>query len=446
MTLQRQNNDELGHNCGMTSAPMPMLPALAWPGPPPTPNVLTEELLSAIANRVGDRGATSKAELVRLTLLPRSTVSGHVDWLLNRGLLSRADDRGPLRRGRPADNVELNGRAGSILAVDMGVVTTTAAIVDLRGRILARRRFSLSTEDGPGDTLQILAGKLEDLVLEAEESGTRVAPRGNRVASVAFPARIDFGSRSPLRPTVMPSWDGFPVGQTLEDLLGCPVVLENDCAVRAVGEAGHLGPESLPLVTIQLGTGIGAGIVDGSGEIYRGANGSAGDVGHIPCSAGGDILCNCGARGCVEAVAAVPAILQRLEAMGLVDHSVDLRGSELLAHLLKQRDPQIAQVVRESAEILGEVVATLCNVLNPRRVVVTSALAAVSHDVLAGVRSVVYARARALATKDLVIDYSTLGDNVGIAGAYLIGRRHLLTSTNIKRIRIAPGAGHTGVS
>lgn len=153
-----------------------------------------------------------------------------------------------------------------------------------------------------------------------------------------------------------------------------------------------------------------------------------------------DVLCNCGARGCVEAAAAVPAMLKRLEAAGLADHDTDLRGSDLLAHLLRGRDPHVTQVVREGAEKLGEVVATLCNVLNPRRVVITSALASVSHDVLAGVRSVVYQRARALATKDLVIDYSTLGDDVGIAGAYLIGRRYLLAATNIKQLRVAPAA------
>lgn len=408
------------------------LPPLTWPGPAPTALLLTGDVLSAIANRVGGAGSTSKAELVRLTRLPRSTVSGYVDWLLNRGILVRADDQGPLQRGRPPKTVKLNGRAGCILAVEMGVVNTTAAVVDLRGRILARRRGPLPTENGPHEALRELATILQDLVAEA---GTGVAPQSNWVASIAFPARIDSRSRTPLRPTVVPAWDGCPVGEALEQLLGCPVLLENDCAVRALGEAGHLGAEALPLVSVQLGTGIGAGIIDSAGEIYRGANGSAGDIGHIPCSAGGDALCRCGSRGCIEAVAAVPAMLQRLRDEGLVADGTQLQGSDLLAHLLKQRDPYVIQVVRESAEMIGEVVATLCNVLNPRRVVVTSALAAVSHDVLAGIRSVVYTRARALATKDLVIDHSSLGENLAIAGAYLIGRRHLLAADSIKQLR-----------
>lgn len=412
------------------------LPTLVWPGPEPTAQVLTEDVLSALARRIADNGSTSKAELVRLTRLPRSTVTTHVDWLLNRGVIVRAADKGPLRRGRPADQVELNGEIAAVIAIEMGVVNTTVALVDLRGRILARRRVELATEQGPDAALRSLADTVDAVFTEAQEEGHVTPPRSRCVTSIAVPARVDSRTRSPMRPTVIPSWDGFPMGQVLETLLGCPALLEDDCSVRAVGEAGYLGPESLPLIAIQLGTGIGAGIVDGNGDIFRGANGSAGDVGHIPCTGAEDVLCNCGARGCVEAAAAVPAMLKRLEAAGLADHNTDLRGSDLLAHLLRGRDPHVTQVVREGAEKLGEVVATLCNVLNPRRVVITSALASVSHDVLAGVRSVVYQRARALATKDLVIDYSTLGDDVGIAGAYLIGRRYLLSATNIKDLRV----------
>jgi glucokinase len=399
---------------------------------------MTEDVMSGIANIVGGCASTSKAELVRATRLPRSTVSTQVDWLLNRGVLARVEELGPLRRGRPADSVALNGRAGRILAVEMGVARTTAAVVDLAGRILARRRVELLVSEGPSASLEQLAHLLEELAVEATDRGETQPPRSNWVASIAFPARIDVQSRTPLRPTVMPaSWDRFQVGETLEASLGCPVILENDCAVRALGEAGHLGRGALPLISVQIGTGIGAGLIDESGQIYHGANGSAGDVGHIPSSGGEGIECACGARGCVEAVAAVPAMLRRLQQSGVVPKTSDSSGSDVLAQLLSDRNPEAIHVVRESAELVGEVVATLCNILNPRRVVITSALSSVSHELLAAVRSVVYTRARPLATKDLVIDYSSLGDAVGIAGAYLIGRQHLLSPRIIQTLRTA---------
>lgn len=411
------------------------LPALAWPGGEQKVSVLMEDRLSALANRVGDVGLTSKAELVRVTNLPRSTVGGHVDWLLQRGVLTRITERGPLRRGRPGEYFSLNGKAGAVLAVEMGVRTTSVGVIDLKGTILAKRRVRLATDGEPAGALAELTALIQELITEASILDRDAVSLSNLVAVIAFPARVESRTRTPLRPTVVPTWDGFDVASTLEDSLGCPVIVENDCNVRAIGEAGHLGPESLPLIALQIGTGLGAGIIDGNGDIFLGANGSAGDVGHVPASNGSRELCSCGTRGCVETVAAVPAMLNQIREAGLLGAPSDMDGSELLAELLRQRDPIVTGVVREGAEAIGEIVATLCNVLNPRRVVITSALAAVSHDLLAGVRSVVYTRARALATKDLVIDYSNLGENLGLAGAYLLGRRHLLAPERIKRLR-----------
>lgn len=411
-----------------------MLPILAWPTLP-TDGVAAERTASSIATRVGHLGSTSKAELVRESGLPRSSVSAHVDWLLHHGVLLRSHQQARSGRGRPAEMVELDGSAAHVLAVEMGAQATSAAIVDLRGRILARRRMYLPTSGPPADALERLAILLHELSDEAGVASDRARPP-QRVAVVAFPARIDTRTQAPLRPTVLPSWDGHDVVGVLEQLLDCPVILENDCAVRAIAEAGLLGADALPLLSVQVGTGIGAGIVDGAGEIYRGANGSAGDVGHIPCAAGGDTLCACGSRGCVESVAAVPAMLARLRAMGVSDDDTGLEGSDLLAHLVRRQDPRVTQVVRESAEMLGEVVSALCNALNPRRVVITSGLSSVTHDLLAGVRSVVYSRARALATKDLVVDYSSMAADLGIAGSYLLGRRHLLEPERLKRFRL----------
>ena len=418
------------------------LPRLVAPGAPTRIAVLTEDVLSAISQAVADLGAASKADLVRHTGLPRSTVSAHVDWLLNRNVLVHVEGEKRIARGRPAEAVALNGAAGWVLAVEMGALKTTAAVVDLAGVVLSRRQVELPVAQDPDTYLGALADLLHELTEEAAVTAGHAVPPANWVAAIALPARIDTETRTPLRPTIMPTWDGYPVGAAVEARLGCPALLENDCSVRALGEAGFLGPEYLPLISVQIGTGVGAGIVDSSGHIIRGANGAAGDVGHIPYSRGGDALCSCGSRGCVEAVASVPAMLAKIEAAGVTCSDPTLRGSDLLLRLLLEGDPSVTRAVDESAEAIGEVVASLCNVINPRRVVITSALANVGHELLAGVRSAVYSRARPLATKDLVIDYSRLGADVGIAGGYLMGREHLLQPSSIKALRVAdPVAG-----
>lgn len=437
MTFNDALTTRSGINQSEGTATPRQLPRMSAPGPGPQVTVLAEDVLSAMAEAVGGRGTSSKADLVRLMELPRTTVTAHVDWLLNRRLLTRVAGAGQIARGRPAESVALNGRAGWIIAVEMGSLKTTVAVVDLAGAILARQRVELPVAQAPDAYLAALADLLRELTAEAERTCGFSVPRSNWVAAIALPARIDTETRTPLRPTIMPTWDGYPVGAAIEESLGCPAILENDCSVRALGEAGFLGPSSLPLISIQVGTGVGAGIIDSSGHIIRGANGAAGDVGHIPYSEGGDALCSCGSRGCVEAVASVPAMLGRLEAAGVVSDDASLGGSDLLLHLFRQGDPEVTRVVEESAAAIGEVVASLCNVINPRRVVITSALASVSHELLAGVRSAVYTRARPLATKDLVIDYSRLGEDVGVAGAYLMGRRHLLSAGRIKGLRVA---------
>lgn len=172
LSLQRQIKVVFRHNWDMSVTEPQPLPPLAWPGRARRIGVQTEDILSALANRVGDLGVTSKAELVRLTQLPRSTVGGHIDWLLQRGVLSRSPSRGALRRGRPAELVSLNPRAGTVFAVEMGVRHTTAAIIDLGGVILARRRIRLATSGDPKPTLAKLTAVVQDLVAQ----GTSLEP------------------------------------------------------------------------------------------------------------------------------------------------------------------------------------------------------------------------------------------------------------------------------
>ncbi len=412
-----------------------ILPPIGKPGGPLAVAVTPADILSAIADRVGAAGVSSKAALVRELQMPRSTVTSHVDWLLNRGILEYQSGSRQLARGRPAGLVALNGSAGCILTVEMGTAKSTLAVVDLAGRVLARRQIVLRAKDGPESGLDLMASNLEDLIDEADQTGYRIPPPSNRVLSLALPARIEITSGKALRPLTMPAWDGFPILEYLEDRLGCQTILENDCMVRAYGEAAVLGGTALPLISVQIGNGIGAGIIDDGGNIIHGANGAAGEIAHIPFPGSGDEVCSCGSRGCVETVASVSAMLRRLEPSGLIDPDgpVDF---EQLATLLHQRNQKALEVVRESAEAVGVVVATLCNFMNPRRVVITGGLVNASHDLLATIRSVVYAQARPLATKDLIIDQSRLGSDLGIAGAYLLGRQHFLSAANIDSIRL----------
>lgn len=418
----------------MHHQPMFSLPPLSAPSAHTRVTVMTEDVIAAIADHVGGAGVTNKSAIVRDLRLPRSTVSSHVDWLLNRGILTSAKPLGSLGRGRPADFVSLNPAAAVVIAVEMGARYTTTAVLDLAGNVLGRRRFPLQALVPPEEGLELISSAVDEL--EVAIMANKTAHKSTaRVAAVALPARLDSGSGTPLRPMIMPTWDGFQVRDYLEERWQCPVVLENDCGVRAYGEAAFLGSEELPLVSVQIGTGIGSGVIDSAGEIMHGTSGAAGEIGHIATSRSAGELCSCDAYGCVETVASIPSMLRRLEPTGALSafENVD---ADALVQLVRDRNPDALRVVKDGAEAVGEVVSALCDILNPKRVVITGCLTTVTHEVLASVRGVVYNRARPLATKDLIIDYSRLGDNTGIAGAYLLARRHLLSASRISRIRV----------
>ena len=395
-----------------------------------------QEVLSALADVVAGAGHTSKAALARATGLPRSTVGAHVDWLLEHGVLKRTELPPRIMRGRPADGVAIEGQAGWVLCVELGSRRVRLAAVDLFGHVMARKTCRLDVRQGPEQGVERLA----ELILEIEEAAMAKQPRRpeSMVCVLGLPARIESSSKSPLRPTIMPSWDSYPVGAELEQRLGMEVILENDCNVRALAEASVVDASDLPLIAIKVGTGIGAGIIDRNGAIFLGANGSAGDVGHLPHVDRNDNLCSCGARGCVEAVAAIPAMMRQLRDAGKVPDSVEDFDADHLVELLKNRDADALDAVRTSAEAVGYMTASLCNVLNPKRIVINSDLLEVSHEMLAGIRSVVYDRARPLATQNLVIDQSRLGRDAGIAGAFLLGRQHLLSPEQLGRLRSRP--------
>ena len=206
------------------------------------------------------------------------------------------------------------------------------------------------------------------------------------------------------------------------------MLVENDVNLRALGEARILPPDQSPLLYIKVSSGIGGGLVTATGELYHGADGSAGDIGHVRVHDAPDVLCRCGNYGCIEAVASAPAILRRLADAELdtSEHKVPTTLEELSA-ALRVNEKLTVGLIREAAERIGEVVANLVHFYNPSRIVVGGGLTVPSDDLLAGIRAVVYRRALPFATRNLVISQPALGEWSGTAGGLVLGIEHALT-------------------
>ncbi|MET8947909.1 ROK family protein [Streptomyces sp. NPDC004542] len=395
------------------------LPVLRLPAGTRTILPQSELLLGQLAMLVASGTAQSKADIVSATGLPRSTVSGHVDALKESGVLETSGTRAVPGRGRPADRLVISSRAGAVVAIDMGATRTRIAVAELNQHIIAMEEMQLDVSIGPEPAIR--------RIREAVRHALRRAGRDQRLhcAVLGLPARVDSSSGIAVRPSVMPDWDGYPVVSELAEQLGTHVLAENDVNLRALGESAVLPADQLPLVSVKIAAGIGAGIVDNSGRIFRGFDGGAGDLGHIPVSGADDVLCSCGRRGCLQSVASLPAMARRI---GIQAASPDTWDDAITAlfERLSFHDPLAVDVVRVAAEGLGEVLVSVCNLLNPRRIVLGGGLIEYSDDLLAIVRGAVYSGARPLASRNLIIEHATLRERGGIAGALVLGIEHAL--------------------
>ena len=187
----------------------------------------------------------------------------------------------------------------------------------------------------------------------------------------------------------MPGWDGFR-SRAGSPRYGAPVLVDNDVNIMALGEHWAHWRETEHLLFVKVGTGIGCGIV-ADGRIHRGAEGAAGDIGHIALADHEDVICRCGNLGCLEAVAGGRA-LARAGSRGRADAPTQPRRR---APRARGRRRARSRLVREAGRCLGEVLAECVNFFNPRVIVIGGDIAEAHEQLLAGIREVVSALAAA---------------------------------------------------
>ena len=407
-----------------------LLPPLRLTAPPLSGRADNAVTLSTVARLVASGTAVSKADLVPATGLARTTVSTAVDELVSRGVLCPDGTRPTAGRGRPADRLALSPRGGHVLLADVGASGAHLAVIDLSQQVLGHTHVDVDVKDGPEVVLAAVVDELAALRTGAVGAAALAAPV--RAVVIGLPGPVDGQLGIPVRPPIMPGWHAYPVSARLRAIYGCPVILENDVNLRALGEARALPAGQAPLLFVKVGTGIGGGLITREGALHHGADGAAGDIGHIRVRGAPDVVCICGNVGCIEAVASANAIARRLTVDG-PDGADPVTIAEVRTRLARA-DPAALAMVREAAALIGEVVATLVHFYNPARVTLGGSVTAASDELLAGVRSVVYQRALPLATRNLVLVNSVLGEYAGLAGAMVLGIEQVLSATDISTL------------
>jgi predicted NBD/HSP70 family sugar kinase len=374
----------------------------------------------AVLRVIRDAGTLTRAELVRRTGLARSTVAQRIDTLLKHELIVEAgvnDSTG----GRPPTSVTFNDGSGVVLSADLGATHSRLAVSDLGGGQLAEIGIDLDIAEGPNAVLGIVHEKFGRLL---EDVGRGVVDV--RGIGLGVPGPVAFDRGEPTSPPIMPGWDGFSIPDWFAARYGVPVLVDNDVNIMAQGEHWTHWRECGHLLFIKVGTGIGCGIV-AEGHIHRGAKGAAGDIGHIRL-AGHDVVCRCGNVGCLEAVSGGAALARRLSEQGIEAHT-----SRDVVRLVKAGDGTATQLVREAGRNLGDVLAGCVNFFNPEVIVIGGDVSQASHQLLAGVREVIFQRSLPLATEELRVVPSQLEDRAGVIGAAIMMIEHVLSPAAIDR-------------
>jgi glucokinase-like ROK family protein len=372
-----------------------------------------------------DEGSKSRAELGELAGLTRSKLEAELTRLMQVGLVQEAG-KAASRGGRRSTLVELSPFL-HFGGIDLGATSIRVAVMNAELQVEAHVEEPMEIRRGPEAVLGRAGELIEKL---ARDQGVQFTGVG-----VGVPGPVRFGDGIPVSPPIMPGWHEYPVRDLLARRFGCPVLVDNDVNVMAVGEHwGGVAKSVDNYLFVKIGTGIGCGIMI-RGQVYRGIDGCAGDIGHINVDPDGPV-CACGNSGCLEATFGGAALVRDALAVarsgGAPPLAERLAGKQAITpedvgQCAAEGDPVAIGLIRDGGRRVGLVLAGLVSFFNPSMIVIGGGLAGLGHLLLAEIRGVVYRRSLPLATGNLPIVLSELGHSAGAIGTAVMISDHVFS-------------------
>jgi predicted NBD/HSP70 family sugar kinase len=408
---------------------------LAWKGLRRTDPDRPRPLADAVLRLIWEERRISRAGIARRAELSRSTVSEIVNEILPTGLVAEVGE-GPSRGGRRPILLEFQDDVCVILGVEMGGAHVSVALTNLRGRVLAWETRAHPVRTDPPGARKVIAELCRKCLASEATGGRPLVGIG-----VAVPSPVDPADPDGLSTVVLPDWEGRLGLDALAERLGVPLLVDNDANLGALAEHWWgLGNGTDDLAYIKVATGLGSGHII-NGEIYRGATGVAGEIGHMAIDPHGG-QCICGLQGCLATLVGGAALTAR--AVALVDDYPEssLAGRDITFPDIERGalagDPLALRVVREAAEHLGTAIAGLLNLMNPAMVVLGGDFARLGDLVLDPLRHRVRNRTLVSSVAAAEILVSKLGpQSVAVGAATLVLKAALEDSRLLPRVGAA---------
>lgn len=294
------------------------------------------------------------------------------------------------------------------IGMDLGGTNLRVAAVDRDGGVTALHREETGAREGPEAVIERIVAALRGVAGQVAAGGGFV-----RGVMLGAPGIISAARGTIVSSPNLPGWRDVPLRDEVAAALGLPVFLENDANAAAYGEHWRgAGQGCASMVLLTLGTGVGGGLVLG-GDLWRGADGMAGEIGHVTVDPAGR-TCRCGNAGCLETYASATGIVDRYRELAGVEESAS--AEQVHARAL-EGDANARQAYREAGRALGVAFATLVNLLNPERIVVGGGVLPAWDLFMPHAEQELRRRAFAAPAARVGFARAVLGDLAGVTGA-----------------------------
>mgnify|MGYP000011372428 FL=1 len=390
--------------------------------------------LAQIITFVRRARSVARPEISVSTGLSRGLATKYIDIAIELNLL-RNGEVGQSSGGRAPRMVNFNSSAGSILVAELGATGFSVALSDLYGNLLSTSYTPADISKGPEEVLSLVEDSFDELIASFKIKNLWGI-------GIGVPGPVEFATGLPISPPIMPGWDKFPLRERFSSQYKVPVWIDNDVNLMALGEhALRKDPITNELIFVKIGSGIGAGILT-HGQLHRGAQGCAGDIGHIAISSSEDVQCRCGNLGCLEAVSGGLALIRDAEVAATNNESAFLGAKKKAKSRIKvgdvidgsnSGDRWCVERIVKAGNDLGGVLATLVNFHNPSLIVIGGSVSAAGDKLLASIRETVLKRSLPLATRDLQVRISESSDEAGLVGAVEMVINELFSSENLRK-------------
>ncbi len=365
-----------------------------------------------------DVGQISRIDISKLLKISRPTTSAYIGELIEEGLIEEiGKSNSTSSGGKKAVLLQFRVRAGYILGVMIGVKNIRIALTDLGSNIIEIMKIPTEEWLGPDAVIDKLVKNIKEIIKKSRINKEEIIGVG-----IGATGLVDSKKGLVIFSPNLNGWNNIKLKEIIERKIGLPAFIENECRVQAIAEKKYgLAKNIKNFVCVETGTGIGTGVFIDN-RLVSGDKGMAGEVGHIITNLAGNRVCHCGNIGCLETLCSTSYLLEDISD-DIKKSGSSSRSSKSVLKLedlydLYNQSNKIATVnIEKNAEYLGIGISNTIKMFNPELIIIHGEVIKFGEKYLKKVKESVSKNTFPKVKDDYNIQFSEMGDNVGVIGA-----------------------------